>query len=61
MIANFRQHGWEVFEYDLNAWFLGSAGARRRLYSIACSDRAMEAAKRAGVMRPADYYAAPLL
>ena len=53
MLINFRQHGWEVFEYDLNAWCLGSAGARRRLYSIACSDRAMEAAKRAGVMRPA--------
>ena len=54
MIAGFSQHGWSVFEYDLNAWYHGSAGARRRLYSIACSDRAMEAAKRAGVMRPAE-------
>ena len=30
MLINFRQHGWEVFEYDLNAWCLGSAGARAK-------------------------------
>ena len=37
LACNFGQHGWKVFEYDLNAWFHGSAGARRRLYSIACT------------------------
>ena len=52
MLLNFAGHGWSVFEYDLNAWYHGSAGARRRLYSVAHSGRAMKAARRAGVERP---------
>ena len=52
MLLNFAGHGWRVFEYDLNAWFHGSADARRRLYSLTCSERAMQAARRAGVERP---------
>ena len=31
MLLNFASYGWRVFEYDLNTWFHGSAGARRRL------------------------------
>ena len=52
MLLNFASHGWRVFEYALNAWFHSSAGARRRLYSAACSERAVQAARRAGVERP---------
>ena len=59
MLLNFVSHGWRVFEYDLNAWFHGSAGARRRLYSVACSERAMQAARRAGVERPDELMPVP--
>ena len=52
MLANFASYGWRVFEYDLNTWFHGSAGARRYLYSVECSERAMRVAMRAGVERP---------
>ena len=52
-------HGWRVFEYGLNAWFHGSAGVRRRLYSVACSERAMQAASRAGVERPEELMPVP--
>ena len=59
MLSNFASYGWHVFEYDLNAWFHGSAGARRRLYSVACSERAMQAAMRAGVERPEELVPVP--
>ena len=59
MLLNFAGHGWRVFEYDLNAWSLGSAGARRRLYSAACSERAMQATRRAGVERPDELMPVP--
>lgn len=59
MRLNFASYGWRMFEYDLNAWFHASAGARRRLYSVACSERAMQAAMRAGVERPEELTPVP--
>ena len=59
MLANFASYGWRVFEYDLNARFRGSAGARRRLYSMACSERAVQAAMRVGVERPEELTPVP--